>query len=116
MCQGHIQITICQCDAGEVLADMAHFGIGGFEELTPGRQFIEKVSDLDCGAEICAAWAGAAFISAINLNTIGLSFGLCPTHGPDLRHRSNTCQCFASKAKRCDAPQVGARFDFAGAV
>jgi hypothetical protein len=49
---------------------MAHFGIGGFEKFSPGRQFIKNVPDLDGGTVIGAAWADTGLGSAIDLNAV----------------------------------------------
>jgi hypothetical protein len=68
--QCQIQVIIRKCDTCKLLGDMAHFGVGGFEKFSPGRQFIKNIPDLDGGAVIGAAWAYTGLGSAIDLNAV----------------------------------------------
>ena len=60
-----IEISMRQCDSGELLADVAEFRVGGPQELAACRGLVEEIADLDHRAEVTAARGDGAFVAAI---------------------------------------------------
>ena len=114
--QRQVQMCPGQRDPRELLADVAELRVGGPQELAPGRRLIEEVPDLDRRADVAAARADGAFVTAVDLEAVRLVGLPRSTDGPDASHGGDAGQGLAAKAERGDAVQVLDTLDLAGRV
>ena len=107
------ELGMGECEACELLADMSHLGTGGSQKFPAGRELVEDVTDLDCGADVATARTDGALIAAIDFDAMGLIGFRGPADRSHLGDGGDAGERLASKSEGGDAVEVVAVLDFA---
>jgi len=100
----------------DVFENVAQFGSGAAEKLSPGGQSLEKAAHCDVGAGVGGGLSHIAQTSEIEINLGGDFAGCIAGDQSQVANAGDAGQCFAAEAQGADADDVSHGPDLAGGM